>query len=176
MLTCRIIPQDESASSASSTAIPVEVMWIDSIRTKTPVVTFGDDNTEKYGDDPIEIIKDWVTVAEDGFLTMRVRTVWGNTSKKHELNLVQGVNPENPWEFELRHNANGDVYGNYGDALIAFDLNEVTSGADLSGKKITVRWKSFNGTKTHDFVMDAENVMPKPTAVEHTDSNSRRVF
>lgn len=174
LLTCRMIPQDEAATSSSS--IPVEVIWIDSIRTKTPVVTFGENDAEKYGDDAIEIIKDWVTIAEDGFLTMRVRTVWGNSSKKHELNLVQGVNPENPLEFELRHNANGDISGKYGDALIAFDLNRLTSGEELSGKTITLRWKSFNGAKTHDFVMDAENVMPKPTAVEPSADNSRRVF
>lgn len=173
LLTCRIIPQAEAATSSS---IPVEVTWIDSIRTKAPVVTFGENNTEKYGDDAIEVIKDWVTVAEDGFLTLRVRTIWGNSSKKHELNLVQGVNPENPWEFEIRHNAYGDVIGTYGDALIAFDLNKLTSGEDISGKTITLRWKSFNGTKTHDFVMDADNVKPEPTTMELAESNSRKVF
>lgn len=55
----------------------VTVNRIDSIRTKLPAIDLGDKNDETYGNDPIEIVKDWVTVAEDGYLTLRVRTIWG---------------------------------------------------------------------------------------------------
>ncbi len=50
---------------------------MDSIRTKMPVVSAGENNDEKFGNDPIEIVKDWVTIAEDGYLTLRIRTKWG---------------------------------------------------------------------------------------------------
>ena len=61
-------------SSSNGSYRNVRVNWIDSIRTKYPVMTTGDDNSA-YGNDPIEIVRDWVTVAEDGFLTLRIRTL-----------------------------------------------------------------------------------------------------
>jgi len=128
----------------------VRVNWIDSIRTKKPVGNLGDGNTEKYGNDPVDIVRDWVTIAEDGYLTLRVRALWGNNKKPHFLNLLTGVNPDDPMEFELRHDANGDVAGTVGDALIAFNLNEVI-GDTTTPVKIKLRWKSFAGEKTAEF-------------------------
>ncbi len=127
----------------------VHVNWIDSIRTKQPVPTAGAQNDSLYGNDAIEIVRDWVTVAEDGYLTLRLRTYWGNTGKTHYINLLTGVNPDNPYEIELRHNANGDNATRQGDALIAFNLNDLAAAADKGRKvKLTLRWKSFVGNKT----------------------------
>ncbi len=130
----------------------VQVNWIDSIRTKQPVPTAGSKNDSLYGNAPIEIVRDWVTIAEDGYLTLRLRTYWGNTGKVHYINLLTGTNPDNPYEVELRHNANGDTGGRVGDALIAFNLNDLAA-ADDKGKKIklTLRWKSSSGDKSIDF-------------------------
>ena len=129
----------------------VYVNWIDSIRTKQPVPTAGADNDSLYGNDAIEIVRDWVTVAEDGYLTLRLRAFWGTTGKTHYINLLTGVNPDNPYEIELRHNANGDNVTRQGDALIAFNLNDLAA-ADDKGKKVklTLRWKSSVGDKTLD--------------------------
>ena len=128
----------------------VHVYWLDSIRTKVPVPDLGVDNDRKYGKDAIEIVRDWVTVAEDGYLTLRIRTLWGYPGAVHYVNLLRGVNPENPYEFELRHDARGDVYGTFGDALIAFNLNDlpVQSRETI---KIKLRWKSFSGMKSTEF-------------------------
>ncbi len=129
----------------------VHVNWIDSIRTKKPVPTLLDKDNEVYGNDPIDIIKDWVTVAEDGYLTLRTRTIWGYTHNKHFIDLVSGVNPENPYEFTLHHNAKGDVNGTMADALIAFDLNELPrEGKEI---KIKLNWHSFAGMKSTEFVL-----------------------
>ena len=128
----------------------VYVNWMDSIRTKKPVPTLGKDNDSKYGKDAIEVVRDWVTVAEDGYLTLRVRTQWGRRNAKHSINLLTGVNPENPYELELRHDAKGDVGGNMGDVLIAFNLNDLPR--DKSSKvKIKLKWKSYSGDKSADF-------------------------
>ena len=88
----------------------VHVNWIDSILTKKPVPSMGSDeaNSEKYGNNQVDIVRDWVTVAEDGYLTLRFRALWGG-QKPHYINLVTGVNPENPYEVELRHNVNTGV-------------------------------------------------------------------
>lgn len=136
----------------------VNINWIDSIRTKQPVTAPAENTDELYGNDPIEIVRDWVTVAEDGYLTLRIRTVWGDPGKIHTVNLLAGVNTENPNEFELRHNANGDHAGRWGDSLIAFNLNNVLD-PEQQPVKITIRWKSFSGDKSTDFDL----YMRKPT-------------
>lgn len=129
----------------------VYVNWIDSIRTKQPVQSQGTiADAQKYGNDPIDIVRDWVTVAEDGYLTLRIRTAWGSANVKHNINLLTGTNPNNPYEVELRHDAKGDVGGKVGDALIAFNLNNMPH----EGKqkiRFTLKWKSYMGNKSLDF-------------------------
>lgn len=128
----------------------VNINWIDSIRTKYPTPYIDPANAETYGNDPVEIIKSWVTVAEDGYLTLRLNTLWGPGTAIHRINLLSGVNPDNPFEFELRHDAQGDVAGRFRDALIAFNLNELPRTSDQP-VKIKLRWNSFSGTKTAEF-------------------------
>ena len=101
-----------------------------------------------YGNDGVEIVRDWVTVAEDGYLTLRLRTIWGGG--KHIINLVGGVNKDNVYEFDLRHNAQGDISGVLGDALIAFDLNSMWPDHPEE-VKIKLNWKSFSGKKSMEF-------------------------
>lgn len=128
----------------------VHVNWIDSILTKPIAGDLGDKNDEFYGTDPVEIIDDWVTIAEDGYLTLRFRTKWGDRSKAHFVNLLMGKDAENPYEVEFRHNAFGDTYGETGDGLVAFKLDALP---DTEGKtvKLTLKWKSFSGEKTAEF-------------------------
>ena len=102
-----------------------------------------------YGSDPIEIVRDWVTIAEDGYLTLRVRTLWGGTGKKHNINLLTGTNPDNLYELELRHDALGDTRGTMGDALIAFNLNDLFRSANPT--RMTLKWQSFSGEKSVEF-------------------------
>ena len=129
----------------------VHINWIDSIRTKKPVPDLGIENDERYGNDAIEIVKDWVTIAEDGYLTLRIRTLWGVADNKHYINLLTGVNPEDPYEVELRHDANGDTGGSMGDALIAFNLNDLPQKDDGQDVKLKLNWKSFSGPKSAEF-------------------------
>lgn len=128
----------------------VHINWMDSIRTKKPVPNLGTGNDAQYGNDAIEIVKDWVTIAEDGYLTLRIRTQWGKTNNKHCVNLLTGVNPDNPYELELRHDAKGDIGGSMGDALIAFNLNDLP-GKDKQNVKLKLNWKSFSGRKSAEF-------------------------
>lgn len=134
----------------------VRINWIDSIRTKMTVPSIADKNNETYGNDPLEIVQDWVTVAEDGYLTLRIRTKWGYSHKQHYINLLTGTNPENPYELELRHDAKGDTPAAMGDALIAFNLRDVLKNADKEKVKLTIRWKSFSGDKKAEFEMKAK--------------------
>lgn len=144
-----LVNYDDESELDVSDVRNVHVNWIDSIRTKEPVPTTGADDDETYGNDPIEIVRDWVTVAEDGFLTLRVRTIWGN-KRVHYLNLVTGVNEGNEYELTLRHNADGDTSDFVGDALIAFDLNGLW-GEIQDDIKIKLNWQSFTGEKSTEF-------------------------
>ncbi len=107
-------------------------------------------NDSIYGSDPVEIVNDWVTIAEDGYLTLRFRTIWGDHNKAHFVNLLAGKDPENPYEVEFRHNAYGDIYGTYADGLVAFKLDSLP---DTNGKtvKLKLKWKSFDGDKSVEF-------------------------
>ena len=98
-------------------------------------------------------------VAEDGYITLRIRTIWGNGSK-HEINLVTGTNKDNVYELTLRHNANGDLQGRYADALVAFDLNSLYKN---HGDKVKLRlnWQSFSGKKSLDVSLKMHSAKTK---------------
>lgn len=155
--TVRALVNYTLETNLPSTAQNVYVNWIDSIRTKLPVASQGNDDKD-FGNDPIEIVRDWVSVAEDGFLTLRIRTLWGG-SAAHVINLVSGVNKDNAYEFDLRHNAKGDTIGTMGDALIAFDLNSLWSERPKN-VKIKLNWTSFSGKKSTEL-----NLKMHPVAV-----------
>ncbi|NDV67383.1 NigD-like protein [Dysgonomonas sp. 25] len=128
----------------------VYINWIDSIRTKAIAPDMGLNNDSIYGTDPVEIIRDWVTLVEDGYLTLRFRTIYGDYGKAHFVNLLASTDPANPYEVEMRHNAYGDTYGREKDALIAFDLRSLpdTGGSTV---KLKLKWKSFSGDKSFEF-------------------------
>lgn len=162
---------EDNTQDATENLRYVRVNWIDSIRTKLPVPTLGELDEEHFGNDPLEIIKDWVTVAEDGYLTLRIRTLWGATGTPHAINLISGTNPDDPYELELRHDAHGDIDGVWGDALIAFNLNGLPR-TDLNKEKITLRWNSFSGEKKafFDIRMRPVNPMVNPLTVQYSGS------
>jgi len=128
----------------------VYINWIDSVLTKAIAPDLGAENDSIYGTDPVEIINDWVTIAEDGYLTLRFKTIWGNSNKPHFVNLLASQDPANPYEVEFRHNAHGDIYGNEGYGLVAFNLDSLP---DTNGKtvKLKLKWKSFSGDKSAEF-------------------------
>ena len=71
----------------------------------------------------------------------------GGGAPKHIINLVSGVNKDNVYEFDLRHNAQGDIRGRIGDALIAFNLNSLWK-EQPEKVKIKLNWLSFSGKKS----------------------------
>ena len=123
----------------------VRISWMDSILTKQAIMKAPLEETF-YGNDPVEIVKDWVTVVEDGYLTLRFRTASGNDGRIHYVNLVAGQNPDNPYEVEFCHDAQGDVMGDMFDGLVAFKLDCLP---DTEGKtvKLLLKWNSFSGPK-----------------------------
>jgi hypothetical protein len=125
------------------------VNWIDSIRTKSMAANRGAENEKVYGSDPVEILNEWVTIAEDGYLTLSFRTEWGD-NRTHYVNLVTGTNLSDPYELYFYHNANGDSGSKYGTGIVAFRLDKLP---DTNGKTVDLKlkWKSFSGEKSAVF-------------------------
>ncbi len=126
----------------------VYVNWMDSILTKKAIPSTGKDDST-YGNDPVEIVGDWTTVVEDGYITLRFRTNW-NRGTVHKINLLTGTDPDDPYKVVLHHDAGGDLYGEAGDALVAFRLSDLP---DTKGDTVdlTLKWQSFSGEKTAKF-------------------------
>ncbi len=145
----------------------VHINWIDSIRTKPMAPDLGDENNAVYGSDPVEIVNDWVTIVEDGYLTLRFRTRWGgDRGRVHYVNLVESPDPEKPYEVEFRHDASGDLYGRMGDALVAFKLDKLP---DTEGKtvKLKLKWNSFSGEKSVEFDYNSSASSPAQPAMAY---------
>ena len=127
----------------------VNINWIDSIRTKNMAPMLGDKNTATYGIDPLEVVNDWVSIAEDGYLTLRFRTRWG-VGVRHLVNLVPTGDQKDPYQVTFFHNAQKDLYGRVGDGIVAFRLDRLP---DTKGKTVwlTLRWNSYSGMKMAKF-------------------------
>lgn len=137
--------QDAGIPESSNT---VYVNWMDSILTKKAIHATGTDEVS-LGNDPVEIVNDWTTVVEDGYISLRFRTVW-SSGNVHKVNLVYGTDPDDPYKVVFHHDAGGDHYGETGDALVAFRLSDLpdTDGQDVD---LTLEWQSFSGKKTAKF-------------------------
>ena len=127
----------------------VEVNWLDSILTKPMAHNYAEKNDSVYGNDPVEIVNNWETVVEDGYLTMRFRTRWGY-GMKHLVSLVSAGDENDPYKVMFHHNAFGDLNGPLGDGVVAFRLDSLPS---TNGKTVdlTLEWNSFSGKKTAKF-------------------------
>lgn len=143
--------QDAKQEHATNYSKVVYVNWIDSILTKNTIASKGStEDIATYGDDPVWLIDDWITVCEDGYLTLHFRTKMGDSNVKHTVSLVTGVNPNNPYEVTLRHDANGDAANYYADGVVAFRLSSLPN---TDGKTVILKlnWDSFSGIKSAEF-------------------------
>lgn len=143
----------------------VKVSWIDSILTKTPVdVTAVDtpaegegedgqdtDQPVDYGDDGLDVLTEsWVTVVEDGYLTIHFRTRSGYSSK-HWLNLLVNTDPSDPYLVEFRQKTEGDAF-ELREGFVAFRLKDILPDTEGETVNLTLKWKSVSGqTKTVEY-------------------------
>ena len=122
------------------------ILWLKELLTKKTVASEGaEKDEENYGSDPVDIVEAFPTVCEDGYLTLRFRALWGRyTSIKHEVNLVTGVDPSDPYTVEFRHNSHGDINEVPVDAYVAFRLDQLPDTGDKT-VKLKVKYCSATG-------------------------------
>ena len=107
------------------------------------VSDLGSDATKSRGNDPVDIITDWMTSLEDGFFTLHY-SIPGSGNMKHDFTLSRG---ESAYEFILSHNAHGDTKGALMDGLVCFDVSRLLP--DTEGKTVELHliYTDLNNTK-----------------------------
>lgn len=124
----------------------VHVLGLKEILTKN-MVPSKEDNDAAYGKDPIGLGKEQCLI-EDGYLTIIFAARYGDSKKPHEINLVSGVDPKDPYTLELRHNAKGDTNARtIARAYAAFSLKDLP---DTKGEKksLKIRFVTETGSQT----------------------------
>lgn len=138
----------EQPTVADERAYSINLLTVDTFLTKkmAPLVN---EPEKVYGNDPVEIVNSWETVAEDGYLNIRFRTRF-SPSKVHRVNLVHRTDANTPYLVDFCHDAGGDTYGQVADDVVAFKLDEAFNYPDQP-IEITLRWNSYSGEKTAKF-------------------------
>jgi len=88
-----------------------------------------------YGD-PVDIVSDWVTSLEDGFITLHY-TVESSGNVMHSFTLYKG---ESPYEFYLRHDAGGDKGGSPTDGIVCFPVEGLLPETEGKTEKVCVNY------------------------------------
>ena len=88
--------------------------------------------------DPVDILTDWITTLEDGFLTIHY-SVYASGSVQHTFSLYPTASP---YEFRLVHDAHGDRTGNQTDGVICFPVGDILP--DTGGETVTLSLDYLN--------------------------------
>ena len=93
--------------------------------------------------DPVDILMDWITSLEDGFLTLHY-SVRASGSVKHEFSLYPG---EESHTYRLVHDANGDGKGELTDGIVCFDVSGVLPDTEGKTVELHLDYIDLNNTK-----------------------------
>lgn len=130
--------------------IHCSVFWYTDIEQGLFVDDFAED-PDLPSPDGINIVEDWTTTVEDGFLTVHYEAWWGDGSVPHTLKLVQ--DPDQPYSLTLLHYSNGDEKIWQAQGLVYFDINPLPPTGDQY-VTITLNWTNIEGkasSKTYPF-------------------------
>jgi len=119
-----------------------EILWYEDVE-PGGLSAHGDKGDSPGGpaaDDGLDVIEDWMTSLEDGYLTIHYSAWWGDGRIRHSVYLTR----DSSGEFTLVHNANGDARTEKADALVYFDINTLFSDTD-ENDVITLKWKTCAG-------------------------------
>lgn len=128
----------------------VTLTQMDTVYTKNPVASTGsaEGDDALYGKDKIGVYLSGFphTTVEDGYLFIYF-SFFASGTIPHDINLVTGQNPDDPYEVELRHNAHSDVQMNQYSGTVNFLLKDLP---DTNGETVdlTLKWNSFTSGET----------------------------
>ena len=100
--------------------------------------------TWKYTD-PVDIVLDWMTSLEDGFLTLHYRAPQSG-DKKHSFALYRSMNVNDQYAYYLVHNADGDK-GAVSEGIICFDVSHLLPDTEGETVKLSLVYIDLNNTE-----------------------------
>ena len=93
--------------------------------------------------DPVDILMDWITSLEDGFLTLHY-SIRASGSVKHDFSIYPGAEPNT---YRLVHEANGDTKGSLIDGIVCFDVSGVLPDTAGETVELYLDYIDLNNTK-----------------------------
>ena len=93
--------------------------------------------------DPVDILTDWITCLEDGFLTLHY-SIRASGSVKHGFSLYPGVDPHT---YRLVHDANGDTKGSQTDGIVCFDVSALLPETGEEAVTLSLDYIDLNNTE-----------------------------
>ena len=136
-LACRVIDSLDDIVEGNKNYHLGWVIWSEEV--VKGEVGIADAEIQPLPDDGLDILEDWMTTLEDGFLTLHYASFWGDGSVEHRMCLDKTGEAE----FCLRYYRNGDENLHEGDALIYFDLNDCLPKTE--GMDIKLKWTTGAG-------------------------------
>jgi len=143
--TRALLNYTELSDESKSCTYVVRVNWISRVLTKDAVdITKSDGG---FGSDPVEILQDWMTVCEDGYMTLHFAAPWGSTT--HKVELVRTC--AQPLIFSFQHDSDAEPGSEWDDAVVAF---KIASLVPKGVKSFSLNWNSFSGVKDAEFFIE----------------------
>ena len=99
-------------------------------------------NVKTAGDDPVDILTDWMTSLEDGFLTLHY-SIPTSGSVKHDFSIHPG---KSAYEWQLVHNAHGDTKGSLNEGIVCFDVSQWLPDTDGKTVQLSLDYIDLNNT------------------------------
>ena len=93
--------------------------------------------------DPVDILMDWITTMEDGFLTLHY-SIRASGSVKHGFSLYPSVEPNT---YRLVHEANGDSKGSLTDGIVCFDISGLLPDTGEGSVELHLDYIDLNNTQ-----------------------------
>ena len=93
--------------------------------------------------DPVDILMDWITSLEDGFLTLHY-SIQASGNVKHDFSLYPSVEPDT---YRLVHDAHRDIRGTQTDGIICFDVSGLLPDTEGKTVELHLDYIDLNNTK-----------------------------
>ena len=97
-----------------------------------------------YKSDPMDIVTDWMTSLEDGFLTLHYM-IPTSGEKKHKFALYQSLYDHT--QYYLIHDADGDTKGSVMDGIVCFDVSRRLPKTEGKTVKLSFAYIDLNHTE-----------------------------
>jgi len=112
----------------------IHLEWVSAIETGT--VSYA--AVAGASGDPVDIVTDWITSLEDGFLTLHY-SIPASGKVQHTFSLAPGTGEGEYW---LIHDARGDTGGELTEGIICFPVGELLP--DTGGETVTLSLNYLN--------------------------------